>query len=172
MRKPRTFSYYIFKTDCGWMGVVRTILGIYAVVLPKTSKQDVSDELNQRFKKGLKEGLRGFKNVVKQLQAYLLGKKIRFNNCLDLSGVSKFDKKVWRIACKIPRGENRSYGWIAQKLKASSRAAQAVGQALARNRLPIIIPCHRVMEKGGSLGGFTPGVALKRLLLKIEGRLW
>ncbi|MDD5382276.1 MAG: MGMT family protein, partial [Candidatus Margulisbacteria bacterium] len=68
-------------------------------------------------------------------------------------------------------GEVRSYAWVADKV-GSPKEVRAVGQALKRNRLPIIIPCHRVVNKSGDLGGFSGGVDLKRKLLKIEGRVW
>jgi methylated-DNA-[protein]-cysteine S-methyltransferase len=67
----------------------------------------------------------------------------------------------------IPYGETRSYGWVADKLDLP-KAARGVGQALARNPLPIVIPCHRVISGNGSLGGFSGGVEIKELLLRLE----
>ena len=68
----------------------------------------------------------------------------------------------------IPRGQVRSYEWIARTI-GHPRAARAVGTALSRNKLPIMIPCHRVIRKNGELGGFAYGVSMKRKLLELEG---
>ena len=81
----------------------------------------------------------------------------------------EFDRGVWKATRRIPRGEVRSYGELAAEL-GSPRAAQAVGMALGRNPVPIIVPCHRVLASGGRSGGFSApgGVATKFRILAIE----
>jgi methylated-DNA-[protein]-cysteine S-methyltransferase len=74
---------------------------------------------------------------------------------------------VWLATQKILHGETRSYGWIAGQL-GKPEAARAVGQALGRNPLPIIVPCHRVVSGNGGLGGFTGGLDMKKYLLELE----
>jgi len=86
---------------------------------------------------------------------------------LDLGDATKFQRKVFAITRKIPYGETRTYGWIARKLKTSPRA---VGQALKKNPVPVIIPCHRVVSSEG-VGGYSGGLDLKVKLLKLEGAL-
>jgi methylated-DNA-[protein]-cysteine S-methyltransferase len=88
---------------------------------------------------------------------------------IDLDGVPDFDGRVYRIARTIPPGRALTYGEIASRL--GLRDARAVGQALGRNPVPIIVPCHRVVAAGGGLGGFSAhgGGATKRRLLAIEG---
>ena len=98
---------------------------------------------------------------------------------LDLSGLSPFSIAVLEACRRIPRGETRSYSWVASQI-GKPRAARAVGQALARNPLPIIVPCHRVVRAdatlrssslrstSGNLGGFSAGLRLKKALLRIE----
>lgn len=103
-----------------------------------------------------------------QLKAYLSGKAVRFNCRLDLSAGTAFQQKAWRAMLTIPRGETRSYAWIAKKI-GKPRAARAVGAACGANPVPIIVPCHRVIASDGSLGGFGGGLPLKRRLLKLEG---
>ena len=85
---------------------------------------------------------------------------------LDLSGATGFQRRVWGVVAAIPYGETRTYSWVAQQVGGSPRA---VGQALARNPYPLLIPCHRVVAKKG-LGGFTGsgGQDLKRSLLELE----
>ena len=81
-----------------------------------------------------------------------------------------FDRSVYEAARRIPRGEVLSYGELAAQIGAP-RAAQAVGRALGRNPVPIIVPCHRVLARGGGSGGFTApgGLATKFRMLEIEG---
>ena len=88
---------------------------------------------------------------------------------LDLEGVPSFERQVYEVARTIPAGETVTYGQIATRL-GDSRAAREVGQALARNPFPIVVPCHRVVAAGGKLGGFSArgGLATKQRLLSIE----
>ena len=86
---------------------------------------------------------------------------------VDLRG-PRFHVAVWRALLRVKRGSVRSYQGLA-KDAGSPRAVRAVGQAMARNPLPIVVPCHRVIASGGALGGYTGGVARKRVLLGLEG---
>jgi methylated-DNA-[protein]-cysteine S-methyltransferase len=89
---------------------------------------------------------------------------------IDLSGAAEFDRAVYAAASRIPRGEVRTYGEIASEI-GQPRAAQAVGLALGRNPVPIIVPCHRVLAASGRSGGFSApgGIATKFRILEIEG---
>ena len=90
-----------------------------------------------------------------------------FPDKLDLARATRFQQDVWQITRTIPYGETRSYAWVAGQL-GLPMAVRAVGQALARNPLPIIIPCHRVVGSHGGLGGFRGGLEMKRHLLNLE----
>jgi methylated-DNA-[protein]-cysteine S-methyltransferase len=83
-------------------------------------------------------------------------------------GLSRFEKDVYRAVYRIPKGEVRSYGWVA-KTVGRPNAARAVGNALNKNPYPGPIPCHRVIKSDGTIGGFAKGLSLKRKLLKSEG---
>jgi len=91
---------------------------------------------------------------------------------LDLAQVPPFHQHVYAIVRQIPPGQTRSYGQVAA-LCGDRQAARAVGQAMARNPFPIIVPCHRVLAAGGKSGGFSArgGVSTKLRLLAIEGAL-
>lgn len=89
---------------------------------------------------------------------------------LDLSQGTKFRLRVWAELRRIPRGETRSYGEIADEL-GKRRAARAVGGACGANPIPVLIPCHRVLAANGGLGGFSGGLEWKRRLLALEGAL-
>ena len=101
----------------------------------------------------------------RQLEAYFAGRLTRFDLPLMPAG-SSFDKRVWEAMRQIPHGQTRSYGELAMEVGSGPRA---IGGACGRNRIPIVIPCHRVLARNG-LGGFSGGVGLatKRSLLELE----
>ena len=86
------------------------------------------------------------------------------------SWATPFQQRVYQVVQRIPKGEVRSYGWVAQQL-GNQKLARAVGQALNRNQRPDLIPCHRVVGADGSLGGYAWGASKKRQLLQSEGAL-
>jgi O-6-methylguanine DNA methyltransferase len=103
-----------------------------------------------------------------QLARYFSGVKLNFNVPLDLSRSTPFQEDVWRAARRIPYGKTVSYGSLAARI-GHPRAARAVGSALGANPVPILVPCHRVLARGGGLGGFSRGLEIKKRLLRIEG---
>jgi O-6-methylguanine DNA methyltransferase len=102
-----------------------------------------------------------------ELAEYFQGKRAFFSVPVDLSGVPDFQKKVLAAAGRIPFGEVRPYAWIAQRI-GHPRAVRAVGTALGRNPVPFIVPCHRVLQTGGGLGGYLFGTDVKGRLLSLE----
>jgi O-6-methylguanine DNA methyltransferase len=105
-----------------------------------------------------------------QVAAYLAGKRHTLDFPIDLSAGTSFQRRVWQTALRIPYGRARSYQWIASKV-GGARHARAVGSALGANPVPLIVPCHRVVAKDASLGGFSGGLVVKRKLLDLEGTL-
>ena len=107
--------------------------------------------------------------LARSISAMLSGKRARFSlGLLDLESCPPFQQAVLRATTRIPRGQIRTYGQIAAQLDKPG-AARAVGNALATNPFPLVVPCHRVVRAGGLLGGFGGGSALKRALLAREG---
>lgn len=105
--------------------------------------------------------------LARQLQAYLAGRPVRFRFRLDPSAGTAFQQQVWRALLKIPRGQTRSYAWVARQI-GRPRAVRAVANACGANPAPILVPCHRVIASDGSLGGFGGGLAMKKKLLALE----
>ena len=103
-----------------------------------------------------------------QIESYLAGQRESFDLPLDLEAGSVFQRRVWETTAAIPFGQVRSYGEIAQQI-GTPGGARAVGGALGRNPVPIIVPCHRVLRGDGGLGGFGLGIDAKRTLLALEG---
>jgi methylated-DNA-[protein]-cysteine S-methyltransferase len=108
--------------------------------------------------------------VVAQLRAYFAGRRRAFDVPVDLRHVSPFVRRVLTATMRVPAGALVSYGEIARRI-GSPGSGRAVGQALGRNPIPIVIPCHRVVAAGGRIGGYTGGLAIKRRLMRIEGVL-
>ena len=102
----------------------------------------------------------------KWLDVYFFGSAPDFTPALALQGTS-FQLKVWNALQRIPYGHTTTYGAIAQEL--SCRSAQAIGQAISRNPIAIIIPCHRVIGINGDLTGYAGGLERKAELLQLEG---
>lgn len=105
--------------------------------------------------------------VLAVLEAYFQGRKVLFDFPCRLEG-TPFQQKVWKVLTEIPYGQTRTYKETAETA-GFPRAARAVGTACAVNKLPILIPCHRVVRTGGSIGGYGGGVKLKKYLLELEG---
>jgi len=103
----------------------------------------------------------------KELVSYFDGTGTCFNQRIKFLIGTDFEKKVWNSLKEIPFGETRTYKWVAEKVGNPS-AARAVGRALSKNPIPIVIPCHRVIESDGSIGGYSSGVDTKRRLLDME----
>lgn len=106
--------------------------------------------------------------LIRELDAYFAGYLKRFSVPLDPDGGTDLQRRVWRELIRIPYGETRAYAEIAAAV-GKPRAARAVGSANKRNRIPILIPCHRVVRADGGLGGYGSGIRIKKLLLKLEG---
>lgn len=102
----------------------------------------------------------------KQLNEYFSGQRTCFDIPIDPIG-THFQLKVWKALCDIPYGETRCYGDIAAVI-GNAKAQRAVGMANNKNPIPIIIPCHRVIGKNGSLTGYAGGIDTKKKLLELE----
>lgn len=103
----------------------------------------------------------------KQLADYFSGKLRQFHQATVFLQGTEFERKVWLSLMEVPYGETRTYKWLAEKI-GNPRAVRAVGRALSRNPIPIVLPCHRIIESDGSIGGYSSGVDLKRRLLDME----
>lgn len=107
------------------------------------------------------------KPVIEQLDDYLSGKRKVFTCHQDFQWGTNFQQAVWQQLLKIPYGTATSYSEVAQAIGRPS-AVRAVANAIGRNPLSIMIPCHRVLTKDGHLGGYSGGLSMKQTLLAIE----
>lgn len=105
-----------------------------------------------------------------QLRAYFAGDTAAWTVPLDLRGGTAFQQAVWRALLAIPRGQTTSYGALSQRI-GHPAAVRALGAAVGRNPVSIVVPCHRVLGKDGSLTGYAGGLARKTALLQLEGAI-
>lgn len=159
------YDFLKLKLSPYWIGAVSE-KGKLVKISVCYSQKDLCRSLGATLKE--QTGPSSFLKRLKQdLLSYWQGERVNFTNySLKLDGYSPFQRKVWRLTQEIPYGEVRSYKWIAKRL--GSKGYRAVGQALARNPFPLIIPCHRVIREDKSLGGFSAGLKIKRKLLRKE----
>jgi methylated-DNA-[protein]-cysteine S-methyltransferase len=125
--------------------------------------------LQQTMRDALPEHQPGaFEGFHTQLEEYFSGERETWQVELDLDDATDFFRRAWAACQSIPPGETRTYRWLAEQAGRPS-AARGAGQAMARNRVPIVIPCHRVIGSDGGLHGFAgPGLPLKARLLEHE----
>jgi len=167
--KKKIFFKNIYISKWGWSGVVVSENGLYKIFLPHPEKvmlQKSLIDLGKNF--ALKESDEMCNFYINFIKDYFDKKQSRFNLKIDWSIVTSFQREVYDICMKIPYGQVRSYWWIAVRMGNPSYA-RAVGGAMAINPFPIIVPCHRVVRSGGTLGGFSSGLELKIALLEHEG---
>jgi methylated-DNA-[protein]-cysteine S-methyltransferase len=159
-------KYTIFKSVIGWLQILASPTGLLRISL-SNHPDNTAYKTSGNGIHAATHSPHHFNELVERLNKYLSGQEVVFNDKLDLSDATVFQRQVWETTRLIPYGETRSYRWIAEQMK-RPQAARAVGQALSRNPLLIIIPCHRVIASNGSLGGFKGGLETKKQLLKIE----
>jgi len=166
-------NYLILDTSLGWAGIMGSVEGLRELTLPQPSPQQAFYLLHEsalKLQRILIEARIGyFGDLTERFKSYFSGKRVGFPDKLDLSWTSPFKKRVWEATQFIPYGETRAYAWVAGRI-GTPKASRAVGQALARNPLPIIVPCHRVICSDGTLGGFSDGKLLKQRLLEMEAK--
>ncbi len=162
------FQYDVFETAFGWMGLSVSARGLRRTTLPLRTPDECAAELSIE---NAQESGKGLHDLKRRLAAYFDGRAIDFaGESIDLEGAPRFHAAAWRACRSIPPGETRSYGWLAAQA-GSPQAARAAGQAMAGNRLPIVVPCHRVIASNGHLRGFGRGAKrldLKQRLLDLE----
>jgi methylated-DNA-[protein]-cysteine S-methyltransferase len=151
----------------GWIAFAAGDSGIAACTLPRRTGAGALAEVDESLAAPTRYDAL-LPRAALQLRRYFAGQRASFDFPLDLSRVPDFTRRVLTAVSRIPYGETRSYGEVA-RLAGNPKAARGVGQAMARNPLAPIVPCHRVIGGDDSLVGFGGGLALKRRLLLMEG---
>lgn len=156
------------ETALGWVGIAASAAGLVELTLPEPTEAAALQRLRERHGHGEPDDGR-LAGLKARLQATCRGEAVNFDDLpLDAHQGTDFRRRVWAATRAIPRGQTRTYGELAREV-GSPGAARAVGQAMARNPWPIVVPCHRVVGSDGRLTGFGGGLEMKRHLLELEG---
>ena len=159
--------YGFMDTPVGPVLVVVTDKGVAEIsYLAHHDAQEAIRDIEQRGILAF-ERQTAVREVVNQLNDYFDGRRTAFHVPVDLYGVSEFTKRVLAATSRVPYGAYRTYGQIAEAIGRKG-ASRAVGNALGRNPVPVVIPCHRIIRSDGSMGWYTGGADIKRKLLDIE----
>ena len=158
----------VFPTEVGWAGALASQRGLRGLTLRPTPEEALDDLLLEVTE--ARHDPAAMEPIRHRIAAYLRGEDVSLDSLpLDLEDAPPFFRAAWEACRRIPLGETRSYSWLASAA-GSPGAFRAAGQAMARNRLSIVIPCHRVIASDGGLHGYGGGLDMKDRLLELERR--
>jgi methylated-DNA-[protein]-cysteine S-methyltransferase len=165
--------YYVFETAMGFSAIAWSDAGVVRFQLPVKSLE-AADRLIRRRVPGAEpaEPPEDVTGVVAAAKRYFGGEETDFSQVrLDLGGEDAFFSRIYAALRRVGWGQTTTYGALAKEVGASREAARDVGQAMAKNPAPLIIPCHRVLAAGGKIGGFSApgGSRTKMRMLELEG---
>lgn len=163
-------AYSSVDSPVGSLMVAGTDAGLVRLGLAGTDHESMLEQLAEAIGPRVVETSARFDPLRRELEEYFDGRRRRFDYPLDWRLTSGFVRTVLEHTAEIPFGSTRTYAEMAS-LAGSPRAFRAAGSALGANPIPILVPCHRVLRKGGGLGGYAGGLDTKRILLRIEGAL-
>jgi methylated-DNA-[protein]-cysteine S-methyltransferase len=166
-------QYFIFETAGGFCGIAWNTLGVTRFQLP-TKGAEATERLLRRRIPDAEPGTPTpeVAEAVAAVRRYFAGEPTDFSGVkLDLDGQDAFFRRIYDAARRIGWGRTTTYGALARELGAGPEAARDVGQAMARNPVALIIPCHRVLAAGNKIGGFSApgGSSSKMRMLELEG---
>ena len=165
----KTVKYVIFKTKWGYFGLAGTESELCRTCLAEPTAESIKRRLLENLP-DVEPDVGFFKALQEQIVGYFEGVRIDFSRVpVTLDGLSAFSKKILTVCREIRIGQTATYSELAKR-SCRPAASRAVGGALARNPLPLIIPCHRVIRTDGTMGGFTApgGIPLKKKMLELE----
>jgi methylated-DNA-[protein]-cysteine S-methyltransferase len=166
-----TTLYRLFDTAIGACGIAWSRRGVTRLQLPEVDASATERRLSARAARASQATPAQIDQLIAEIQVYMCGRNIDFAVvAVDLADAEPFQRKVYEAARAVLWGHTVSYGELARQI-GSPGAARAVGHALSRNPVPIIVPCHRVLAKGHRVGGFSAhgGTLTKEHLLALEG---
>ncbi len=162
-------SLIVFPSSLGWMALLASGRALSGLTFAHQSAGDAVNSLAPLLTP-MPEPNDRWQALIERLQAYAAGEEVDFRDVrLDTGRSTDFGRRVFELCREIPRGETLTYGKLAARAGRPA-AARAVGNCMATNRIPLVVPCHRVVAANGHLGGFSApgGIELKRRLLELE----
>ena len=168
-RRERPNTLVAIPSSLGWMALITSGDLLKQLTFGHSSAEDAIEELDPELLEKAESATQD-EQLVGRLQAYAAGTAVDFRDVLvDFGLLKEFNRQVMHHCRQIPYGETLTYTQLAAKA-GSPQAARAVGRLMAANRVPLIVPCHRVVSAGGRLGGFSApgGVDVKKRMLELE----
>jgi methylated-DNA-[protein]-cysteine S-methyltransferase len=166
-------EYTIFDTKNGFAALAWNENGVSSLRLPASSEARAEASMLRRFPQARRTTpSTQMAILISEIKRYFDGEKVDFSAVpLDMGSQDPFFARVYAEVRKLGWGETTTYGAVAKVLGAEPQAARDVGQAMASNPIPLIVPCHRVLAAGGKIGGFSApgGSSSKAKMLEIEG---
>jgi methylated-DNA-[protein]-cysteine S-methyltransferase len=166
-------EYTIFETTYGFAALAWNENGVTSLRLPASSEARAEASVLHRFPQArCTTPSAQMASLISEIKRYFDGEKVDFSAVpLDMGSQDPFFARVYAEVRKLGWGETTTYGAVAKVLGAEPQAARDVGQAMASNPIPLIVPCHRVLAAGGRIGGFSApgGSRSKAKMLEIEG---
>lgn len=160
-------AYDVADSPLGPLLVAATEHGLCEIEFDPEPEREV-ERLARRFGARVLYSPRPLTRARRELEQYFAGRRTTFDLALDVDWLPPFQRSVLEELARVPYGRTETYGSLASRI-GRPRAARAVGGALNRNPLPIVLPCHRVVGASGSLVGYAGGLQRKRALLALEG---
>ncbi len=157
---PEVSTGHYYNKVVGWLKIVTTDVGVSEISFVKSPGERV-ESVSHPF----------LKSIFTELDNYFRGTSSNFITPIHLTKGTEFQQRVWKELLKIPAGQTKSYGQIAAAI-GKPKATRAVGNANGKNPIPIVVPCHRVVNSDGSLGGYSSGTNIKKSLLALEKIFW
>lgn len=168
-----THSYAVFETAAGFCAIGWSAAGIARFQLPDRDAASAERYLLRRLPAARRDAPPpAIAAVIAAAQRYFAGETVDFSDvAVDLAGQDDFFRRIYAATRAVGYGKTTTYGSLAKELGAGPEGARDVGQAMAKNPVPLIIPCHRVLAAGGKVGGFSaPGGADSKVkMLALEG---
>jgi methylated-DNA-[protein]-cysteine S-methyltransferase len=169
----RSIYHLVFETSAGFAAIGWSSTGIGCFRLPAGTSAEVESSLRRRFPASTPAAPpTDIRAIVEDARRYFAGERVDFScAAIDLGDQKPFFARVYGLVRRLRWGETTTYGAVAAALGEGPEAARAIGEAMARNPVPLIVPCHRVTAAGGKIGGFSApgGSASKARMLKLEG---
>ena len=162
-------AYDVTETPIGTLLVAATHRGLCKISF-RADPEAAREELARAFGPRVLRASRPVDRARRELDEYFAVRRHEFDLSLDLRAIPDFHVDVLRELAQVPYGTTTTYGALARQV-GRPQAARAVGTVMNRNRIPIVLPCHRVVGANGSLVGYAGGLELKERLLRLEGAL-
>ncbi len=169
MKRSELLGFATYTTQWGMGAAVFSEKGLAGIVFPQENERLLEEEITRRYDRLKHDATLGLA-LISTIGRYFNGEKVQFDYQLDYGQATEFEYKIYDTLKSVLHGETLTYKELANRC-GRPKAARAVGNAMAKNPIPIVVPCHRVLKSDGSIGGWSGKRGWKERLLALEGIL-